>query len=117
MDGYRANSLGTEIRILTPGTWPYVYGPVYGGRLGLGAHPARVRKPEEHPPSHTAAPAVRAARECVLGKIENSSPPEFHEGPNPHHVISQAGGQSGRAPHQSPRTQASLASGLGVRVR
>ena len=29
--------------------------------------------PEGHPPSHTAAPAVRAARECVLGKIEISS--------------------------------------------
>ena len=34
--------------------------------------------PEEYPPSHTAAPAVRAARECVLGKIEISSPPELH---------------------------------------
>ena len=39
--------------------------------------------PEGHPPSHTAAPAVRAARECVLGKIENSSPPEFHERAEP----------------------------------
>ena len=39
--------------------------------------------PEGHPPSHTAAPAVRAARECVLRKIETSFSPEHHKGRNP----------------------------------
>ena len=46
--------------------------------MGWG-HSLPGHDPEGHPPSHTAAPAVLAARECVLGKIENSSPPEFHE--------------------------------------
>ena len=48
-----------------PDTWPYV-SPRLWRETGLGAHPARVRSPEEYPPSHTAAPVVRAARDCVL---------------------------------------------------
>ena len=57
---------------------------------------------------------MRAARECVLGKTQISSPPERHEGLSPHRVTSLAEGQSSILPSPPPSGPGSGA--VGVRL-